>query len=69
MLKNKQYCNKMGPWPRPNKEKYADRHTCPFILLPYMGTYQLNSLLNFWEQFFHPLPNELDHCAMAMPTT
>jgi len=48
---------------RPNKEKYAYRHTCPFILLPYVVTYPLNSLLIFLEQFCHPLPNELDHCA------
>ena len=49
---------------RPNKKKYAYRHTCPFILLPYMGIYPFNSLLNFLEQFCHPLPNELDHCAL-----
>ena len=25
-----------------------------------------NSLLNFMEQFCHPLPNELDHCAVCL---
>ena len=39
------------------------RHTCPFIFLPYVGTYLFNSLLISLEQFCHPLPNELDHCA------
>ena len=29
-----------------------------------MVTYPLNSLLIFLEQFCHPLPNELDHCAL-----
>ena len=47
---------------RPNKEKYAYRHTCPFIILPYVVTYPLNSLLIFLEQFCHPLSNEFDHC-------
>ena len=49
---------------RPNREKYAYKHTCPFILLPYFVTYPLNSLLIFLEQFCHPHPNELDHCAV-----
>ena len=51
---------------RPNKEKYAYRHTCPFILLPYAVKYPLNCLLIFLEQFCHPLPNELDHCALYL---
>ena len=38
--------------------------TCTFIILPYVGTYPLNSLLNFLEQSRHPLANELDHCGM-----
>ena len=29
-----------------------------------VGTYPLNSILNFLEQFCHPLSNELDHCAL-----
>ena len=45
-------------------EKYAYRHACPFILLPCVVTYPLNSLLIFLEQFCHPLLNELDHCAL-----
>ena len=50
----------------PNKEKYAYMHTCPCILLPHVVTYPLNSLLIFLEQFCHPLPNELDHCAVLV---
>ena len=38
--------------------------TCPFILLPYVVKYPLNSLEIFLEQFCHPLSNELDHCAL-----
>ena len=50
---------------RPNKEKYKYSHRCPFIILQYEGTYPVNSLLNFLEQFCHPLSNELDHYAMG----
>ena len=53
---------------RPNREKYAYKHTCPFILVPYFVTYPLNSLLIFLEQFCHPHPNELDHCAQVFVT-
>ena len=44
---------------RLNKEKYKYRHTCPLIPL-----YPLNSLLNYLEQFYHLLPNQLDQCVM-----
>ena len=49
----------------PNKEKYTYRHNkCPSILLPYVRTYPLNSVLKFSEQFCHLLPNDLDHYAV-----
>ena len=47
----------------PNKEKRTKRHTGAFILMAYVRTYPLDSLLNLVEYFCHPLPNELDHCA------
>ena len=34
--------------------------------MPYVGTYPLNSFLNFLEQFCRPLPNELDHCVVVL---
>ena len=49
---------------RPDKEKYTNRRTCAFSLLPLVRTYPLNNLLNSFEQFCHPLLNELDHCAL-----
>ena len=39
-------------------------HICAFILMANVRTYQLHSLLNVMEQFCHPLPNELDQCAL-----
>ena len=53
---------------RANKEKRMYGHTCAFILLPYSKTCRLNIFLNLSEQFCHPLPKELDHCAVKPKT-
>ena len=34
--------------------------------MAYARTYPLDCLPNLTEQFCHPLPNELDHCAFVV---
>ena len=67
MLKiNEIWENQVKKWfSKPNKEKRTYKHKCAFIHMAFARPYPLDSLLNLSEQFFHPLPKELDHFGLV----